>query len=193
MVNILWSLLIIIGIVYSFVSGQITNINDYILKIGSSTLELLMITIPLLIMWMGLLNIADKTGLLAMLSKKIRIILKPLFPKLKNNKALDYIASNVIANMFGLGSAATPFGLKAMEELQKENNNKEIASSSMITFLVLNTSGVTIIPTTVISLRMMYGSINPSQIIITSLIATIIASTIGLLIDYVIRRINNDN
>ncbi len=193
MVNILWSLLIIIGIVYSFVSGQITNINDYILKIGSSTLELLMITIPLLIMWMGLLNIADKTGLLAMLSKKIRIILKPLFPKIKNNKALDYIASNVIANMFGLGSAATPFGLKAMEELQKENNNKEIASSSMITFLVLNTSGVTIIPTTVISLRMMYGSINPSQIIITSLIATIIASTIGLLIDYVIRRINNDN
>lgn len=193
MVNILWSLLIIIGIVYSFVSGQITNINDYILKTGSSTLELLMITIPLLIMWMGLLNIADKTGLLAMLSKKIRIILKPLFPKLKNNKALDYIASNVIANMFGLGSAATPFGLKAMEELQKENNNKEIASSSMITFLVLNTSGVTIIPTTVISLRMMYGSINPSQIIITSLIATIIASTIGLLIDYVIRRINNDN
>ncbi len=193
MVNILWSLLIIIGIAYSFVSGQITNINDYILKIGSSTLELLMITIPLLIMWMGLLNIADKTGLLAMLSKKIRIILKPLFPKIKNNKALDYIASNVIANMFGLGSAATPFGLKAMEELQKENNNKEIASSSMITFLVLNTSGVTIIPTTVISLRMMYGSINPSQIIITSLIATIIASTIGLLIDYVIRRINNDN
>jgi len=193
MVNYLWALLIIIGIAYSLFSGQISNINNQILESGNATLELLMITIPLLIMWMGLLNIAEKSGLLDIMSKKIRLLLKPLFPKIKNKKALDYISSNVIANMFGLGSAATPFGLKAMQELQKENPKKEEASSSMITFLVLNTSGVTIIPTTVISLRIMYHSTNSSQIIITSLIATTVASVTGLTIDYLIRRRHNDN
>lgn len=193
MVNYLWALLIIIGIAYSLFSGQISNINNQILESGNATLELLMITIPLLIMWMGLLNIAEKSGLLDIMSKKIRLLLQPLFPKIKNKKALDYISSNVIANMFGLGSAATPFGLKAMQELQKENPKKEEASSSMITFLVLNTSGVTIIPTTVISLRIMYHSTNPSQIIITSLIATTVASVTGLTIDYLIRRRHNDN
>ena len=193
MVNYLWALLIIIGIAYSLFSGQISNINNQILESGNTTLELLMITIPLLIMWMGLLNVAEKAGLLDIMSKKIRLLLKPLFPKIKNKKVLDYISSNVIANMFGLGSAATPFGLKAMQELQKENPKKEEASSSMITFLVLNTSGVTIIPTTVISLRIMYHSTNPSQIILTSLIATTVASVTGLTIDYLIRRRHNDN
>ena len=93
MVNYLWALLIIIGIAYSLFSGQISNINNQILESGNATLELLMITIPLLIMWMGLLNIAEKSGLLDIMSKKIRLLLKPLFPKIKNKKVLDYISS----------------------------------------------------------------------------------------------------
>lgn len=193
MINYLWALLIIIGIIFSLLTGNASGINQEILNSGTSTLEILIITIPLLIMWMGLLKIAEDSGLLVILSSFLKRIIKPLFPKVKSNKALNYISSNIIANMFGLGSAATPFGLKAMQELQNENNKKGEASSSMITFLVLNTSGVTIIPTTVISLRMLYHSNSPSRIIITSLLSTIIASAVGLFIDYLIRRRNHDN
>ena len=112
----------------------------------------------------------------------------PSPPNPKNNDALGYIASNIAANAMGLGSAATPFGLKAMSELQKLNKCKDTATEPMITFIVLNTSGVTIVPTTTIALRLMNGSVNPESIIITSLIATICASTAGLLFDYFIRR-----
>ena len=106
---------------------------------------------PVMALWLGLMNIAKNSGLLDKLSKKISPILKFLFPEIpKNHESLNYISSNIIANMFGLGNAATPFGLKAMKSLQKLNKNKDIASRSMITFLVINTSGVTIIPTTII-------------------------------------------
>ena len=92
--------------------------------------------------------------------------------------------------MLGLGSAATPFGLKAMDELQKDNPKKDTATEAMITFLVLNTGGVTLIPTTVIALRLMHGSANPTEIIITSILATAVSSASGLILDYFIRRRN---
>ena len=101
-----------------------------------------------------------------------------------------YIASNIAVNMMGLGSAATPFGLKAMKEMQDINPDKSRASDAMITFLVLNTSGVTIIPTTVISLRMLNHSANPTEIILPAILATLCASIGGLTLDYLIRRKN---
>lgn len=192
MVKYIWSFLIISGIVYGICTGDIATINNEIIKSGSSTLDLMLVTIPLLIIWMGLLKIAEDAHLIDYLVKYVIWVIKPLFPKVKNIKALNYIASNVIANMIGLGSAATPFGLKAMQELQKENLKKDTASSSMITFLVLNTSGVTIIPTTVLAMRLMHHSINPEAIIITSILSTIMASLGGLIVDYIIRRINHD-
>ena len=134
------------------------------------------------------MKIDKKSGLLEKFSSLIFPLLSKLFPSLKSKKALGYIASNVAANMIGLGSAATPFGLKAMEEMQKENDNKSRASDAMITFLILNTSGVTIIPTTVIALRLAKGSVNPSSIILSSLIATFFSSFVGLMLDYIIRR-----
>ena len=102
--------------------------------------------------------------------------------------ALGFIASNIAANMMGLGSAATPFGLKAMSELQKINDKKDTASVAMITFLVLNTAGVTIVPTTVLALRIAHGSANPSEIILPGVIATFCSSIGGLLLDYYIRK-----
>jgi Uncharacterized membrane protein, required for spore maturation in B.subtilis. len=116
-------------------------------------------------------------------------LLSKLFPSIpKDNKAIGYIASNIAANMMGLGSAATPFGLKAMKELQKINDKKDTASTSMITFLVLNTAGVTIVPTTVLALRIANNSSNPSEIIIPGVIATLCSSIAGLTLDYIIRR-----
>ena len=189
MINVIWFFLIFIGILYSFLTGNVNHINDVILSSGNDTLNLIMTMLPILVLWMGLLNIASKSGLLNRFAKILTPLLRIIFPKLnKNDKALEYISSNVAANMLGLGSAATPFGLKAMNELQKKNKKKDTATDEMITFLVLNTSGVTIIPTTVIAMRMANGSQNPECIIITSLLATLCSTICGLLLDYFIRR-----
>lgn len=191
MVNILWGLLILIGIVYAAVTGNINVINDEIITSSKSALDMILDILPVLVLWMGLMKIAEDSGLLKKISNLFYPLLKKLFPSIpKDNPALGYIASNVAVNMMGLGSAATPFGLKAMEEMQKINKDKKSASDAMITFLVLNTSGVTLIPTTVISLRMLNGSTNPTEIIFPAILATLVASICGLTLDYIIRRKN---
>jgi len=191
MVNVIWAALIFIAIIYSFFTGNIESINNGILTHATSGVNLILEMMPLIILWTGIMKIAEESGLLGVFSSILNPVLSKLFPSLKKeNKALGYIASNIAANMLGLGSAATPFGLKAMEELQKENPKKDTATEAMITFLVLNTGGVTLIPTTVIALRMMHGSANPTEIIITSILATTVSSVSGLLLDYLIRRKN---
>lgn len=193
MVNIIWGLLIIIGITYGLISGNIGAINNEIIVCGKKGLDMILEMLPILVIWMGLMKIAEDSGLLKKIANFFYPLLSKLFPSIpKGNKALGYIASNVAINMMGLGSAATPFGLKAMQELQAINKDKSTASSSMITFLVLNTSGVTLIPTTVISLRVLNNSSNPTQIILPAIIATTIASIGGLTMDYFIRRKNGE-
>ena len=189
MVNKIWAGLIFIAITYSLFMGNIDVINNGILTHAKSGLNLIIEMMPLMVLWTGIMKIAEVSGLLNIFAKVLNPILRKLFPTLdRNHPALGYIASNIGANMLGLGSAATPFGLKAMEELQKSNPHKNQASIPMITFLVLNTAGVTLIPTTVIALRLMSGSRNPTEIIITSILATTISSISGLTLDYLIRR-----
>lgn len=193
MVNIVWGVFIIVGIVFGFLNGKIDLINNEVITSGKVALDLILEMLPMLALWMGLMQIAEDSGLLHFIAKKLSFILKKLFPKIPDdNEALGLIASNVAINMAGLGSAATPCGLKAMKELQKVNDKKDIASSSMITFLVLNTGGVTIIPTTIISMRAMYGSVNPTEVIPTCILATFCSSISGLILDYFIRRKNGD-
>ncbi len=189
MINKLWGFFIIVGIVFSLIMGNISSLNDTILTSATSGVNMVLDLLPIIVLWCGIMQIAEKSGLLDKIGKVMRPLLSKLFPSLKkDSKALGYITSNIAANMMGLGSAATPFGLKAMEEMQKENKNKEEASDAMITFLVLNTSGVTIIPTTVIALRLMYHSQNPEEIILSAILATICASIAGLTLDYFRRR-----
>lgn len=189
MVSIIWGIFIVIGIFFSLVTGQTEALNNQILKGASEGINLILEMLPLLVLWTGVMKIAEDAGILQKFSALVRPILHKIFPSLqKNDPALGYIASNIAANALGLGSAATPFGLKAMEELQKNNPKKDTATEAMITFLILNTGGVTIIPTTVIALRMSHGSANPSEIIITSLLATFCSSFAGLMLDYFIRR-----
>lgn len=193
MVNIIWGVFIIIGISFAFLTGRIDIINDEIINSGKDAMNLMMEMIPMLALWMGLMGIAEDSGLLCFIAKKLSFILRKLFPGIPDgNPALGLIASNVAINMAGLGCAATPCGLKAMKELQKINPKKDTATTSMITFLVLNTGGVTIIPTTIISMRSMYGSLNPTEIIPTCILATMCSSFSGLLLDYFIRRKNGN-
>lgn len=193
MINIIWGLFIIIGIIYGLISGNINLINDEIISSGKTSLDLILNIMPLLVIWMGLMAIAEKSGLINKIAKLLSPILSKIFPKIpKNHPALGYIASNIAINMAGLGSAATPFGLKAMNELQKLNEDKKTASTSMITFLVLNTSGVTIIPTTIISLRAAAGSSDPTKVLPLCILATSASTIAGLTLDYFIRRKNEN-
>ena len=189
MVSYIWFFLILIGIIFSFFTGRLDIINDSILTNGQKGLDLMLSILPIIVLWTGIMKIAEDSGLLQKFAKLVEPLLSKLFPSLpKNNKALGFIASNIAANMMGLGSAATPFGLKAMSELQKINKDKDVASEAMITFLVLNTAGVTIVPTTVLALRIAHGSINPPEIILPGVIATFCSSLGGLLLDYYIRK-----
>lgn len=189
MINKIWGFFIIVGIIFTLAFGDLSSLNDTILTSASSGVQMVLELIPIIVLWSGIMKIAEKSGVLNIIAKVFKPILSKLFPSLKkDSKALGYITSNIAANALGLGSAATPFGLKAMEEMQKENPKKDTASDAMITFLVLNTSGVTIIPTTVIALRMMHASANPEEIIITAILATICSSTAGLTLDYIRRR-----
>ncbi len=193
MVNIIWALLIIIGITYSFITGNIDVINTSILENGNKALSLIISIFPLIVLWTGIMKIAEDSGLLIKFSNLLRPLLRRLFPKIpKDNPSLGYIASNMAANMLGLGTAATPFGLKAMKEMQQINPDKRVASSSMITFLVLNTGGVTLIPTTVIALRLASNSASPTEIVLPAIIATLVSNICGLTLDYFIRRRNNE-
>ena len=192
MVSYIWLFLIIIGIGYSFLTGNLDIINDSILTNGNDALDLMLSILTIIVLWTGIMKIAEVSGLLRKFAKLVEPILSRLFPSVpKDNPALGFIASNIAANMMGLGSAATPFGLKAMSELQKINDKKDTASVAMITFLVLNTAGVTIVPTTVLALRIAHGSVNPSEIILPGVIATFCSSIGGLLLDYFIRRRSN--
>jgi spore maturation protein A len=130
------------------------------------------------------MNIAKKSGLLDKLAKLITPLLKIIFPEIpKNSPCFSYISINIIMNMLGVGNAATPFGLKAMESLQELNKNKDTASRSMITFIILNTAAVTIIPTTIISLRVLNKSLNPMSIVPYIIITSTLSCIIGLIID----------
>ncbi|MCI8575289.1 MAG: hypothetical protein HFI09_02335 [Bacilli bacterium] len=189
MVSVIWGFFIVIGVFFSIFTGQVEPLNNQILKGASEGISILMEMMPVLVLWTGVMKIAEDAGILQKFSNLVRPVLHLIFPSLdKNDPALGYIASNIAANALGLGSAATPFGLKAMDELQKKNPKKDTATEAMITFLILNTGGVTIVPTTVIALRLMHGSANPSEIIITSILATACSSISGLFLDYLIRK-----
>lgn len=184
MINIVWAFFIISGVIYSFISGNVDVVNNEILSSCKTSLNLIMEIFPVIALWLGIMKIAEDSGLLKKLSIMLSPILGKLFPELpKNHESISLMASNIISNMAGLGSAATPFGLKAMKSLDSINKKKDTASRSMITFLVLNTSGVTIIPTTIISMRLMYGSMSPTEIVVPCIIATFFSSFFGLLFD----------
>lgn len=189
MINYIFAFFFISGILYSFITH--TNITTHMLRSATTSIELIFSIIPVICLWLGLMNIAKKSGLLNKLAKYLTPILKIIFPEIpKDSPCFTYIATNMIMNMLGLGNAATPFGLKAIKEMQELNKNKDTATRSMITFLVINTASITIMPTTIISLRMYYGSITPESIIPYITITSTISCLIGLIIDrlFYIRR-----
>ena len=183
MINYIWGVFILLGVIISIIKGD-NNLTNNLITSGTKGIDIIINLVPLMCLWLGTMEIADSSGLLNIISNKLSKIIRVVFPEIpKGDPAIAYISSNIVMNMLGLGNAATPFGIKAMTRLKELNNNSDIASRSMITFLVINTSSVTIIPTTIISLRIASGSNNPTEIMTACIITTFLSSFIGLLID----------
>lgn len=183
MINYIWGVFILLGVIISIIKGD-NNLTNNLITSGTKGIDIIINLVPLMCLWLGTMKIADSSGLLNIISNKLSKIIRVVFPEIpKGDPAIAYISSNIVMNMLGLGNAATPFGIKSMTRLKELNNNSDIASRSMITFLVINTSSVTIIPTTVISLRIASGSNNPTEIMTACIITTFLSSFIGLLID----------
>lgn len=182
MINCIFGIFFIIGIVYSLIIGK--DISLELINSANDAVSIIMGMLPVMCLWLGIMNMAKCSGLIDKVAKFLEPILKIIFPEIpKNSKCFGYIGTNIIMNMLGLGNAATPFGLKAIKEMQDINKNKDVASRSMITFLVINTAAVTIMPTTIIGLRVLYGSINALNIVPYVIVTSFCSCMIGLIID----------
>ncbi len=182
MLNIIWPIFIVVSIVYALFSGNIQNVSNGIFDSAASAVELTLTFFGTICLWNGIMQIAKQTTLMEKLTKVLRPFMRFLFPELKKQKqAQEEISINIVANLLGLGNAATPLGLKAMKTLQKENSKKDTLSNSMAMFIVLNTASLQIIPTNVIAIRSSLGSSSPSGIILQVWVATVVAALVGII------------
>ena len=176
MLNKIWPFFIIISFVYSIYSGNVSNINDAIFSSAEQTVDLCLTLFGTLCLWNGIMKIAIKTSLIDKLTYILKPVISFIFPEVKNNEKISKeISMNMVANILGLGNAATPLGLKAMDSMQKINKDKTKLSNSMAMFILVNTASLQIIPTTVIAIRTSLNSENPTKIIFAVWIATITA------------------
>ena len=182
MLNKIWPLFIIISFMYAIYSGNISNINNSIFSSADQTVDLCLSLLGTICLWNGIMKIAIKTSLIEKLTKLLKPIISFLFPEIKNDKKISKeISMNMVANILGLGNAATPLGLKAMNSMQQINKDKKRLSNSMAMFILINTASLQIIPTTVISIRSSLGSEDPTKIIFGVWIATIVAFTTAII------------
>lgn len=176
MLNKIWPFFIIISFAYAIYSGNILNINNAILNSTEQTVNLCLTMFGTLCLWNGIMKIAIKTSLIEKLTKFLKPVVSFIFPEIKKDEKISKeISMNMVANILGLGNAATPLGLKAMDSMQKINKDKSKLSNSMAMFILINTASLQIIPTTVIAIRGALNSENPTKIIFAVWIATILA------------------
>lgn len=181
MLNYLWAGMIIVGICYGALTGNMSELGNGALNAASESVSLSITLLGIISMWTGLMKIAENAGIIASASKLMSPFIHFMFPDIpKGHKATEYLTTNIIANIFGLGWAATPAGLKAMDELAKLNNS-HIASNAMCTFLVLNISSLQLIPVNMIAYRTQYGSVNPTIIVAPAIIATFVKFLVAVI------------
>lgn len=182
MLNIIWPIFIIISYIYAISVGKVPEINNSIFESCKSAVDLSITFLGTMCLWTGIMQIAKKTTLITKLTNLLKPIMKILFPDInKDDPAYQEISMNMVANILGLGNAATPLGLKAMKTMQETNKHKDILTNSMAMFIIINTASIQIIPTTVIAIRSSLGSNNPTAIIIPVWIATICAAIAGII------------
>ncbi|MCD7807199.1 MAG: nucleoside recognition protein [Lachnospiraceae bacterium] len=182
MLDILWAVMILAGIVYAAFGGTMEAVSEGIWASASEAVSLCLTLAGTLTVWSGLMKIAQESGLIEKWQRGLRPLIRFLFPALPpDSEAAAYISANVIANMLGLGGAATPAGLKAMKALEREAGESNIASDEMCNFLILNISSLQLIPVNMIAYRAQYGSVTPSWVIVPGLLATAGSTLAGIL------------
>lgn len=191
MLNYLWAAMLILGIVYGTLQGRLLELTEAALTSAGEAVNLCVTMAGIMALWVGVMEIAQKSGIIGRVSRVIGPFLDFMFPRLpREHPAREYITTNVIANIFGLGWAATPAGLKAMEALSdleeerrrmgQQARKKGTASNEMCTFLVLNIASLQLIPVNIIAYRSQYGSVNPAAILAPSLVATLISAVVAV-------------
>lgn len=181
MINVIWFGILFIGIVFGLASGNGELLSKTIVTTTEDTVQLIIQLLGMMCLWCGVMKIAEKSGLTDKLAKILKPVLRLIFKEAgQDDKALGAIVMNITANMFGLSNAATPFGIKAMEEMDRLNGHSDKASNDMVLFLILNAACIQFVPTTVVSIRAAVGSANPGAIILPALCVTTSASVIGI-------------
>ncbi len=181
MLNYIWLTLVIVAVVLGGINGKIENVTKSAIDAAGNAVTLAIGLIGMMALWLGIMKIAEDSGLMALVAKAISPVMRRLFPDIpKDHPATGSMMMNIAANMLGLSNAATPMGLRAMEDLQKLNKYPEVATNSMCTFLTINTAGLQLIPASMVSLMASAGSTDPTAIIGTTFAATLIAITTGL-------------
>ncbi len=188
MLNKLWGFMILIGISFGIITGEVEALSNAAIDSAGEAVSLAITMLGIMAMWTGLVEITRRSGLLNTLTQKSGPLLKFLFPRIPEDHVVnEYIAANIIANVLGLGWAATPMGLKAMKELaglerERTGNGKTVkASDEMCTFLVINISSLQLIPVNVIAYRSQYGSVNPAAVVLPGLIATAVSTATAII------------
>ena len=182
MLNKIWPAFIILSFLYAIFNGNIEEFNNSIFTSCAQTVDLILKLFGTMCLWNGLMKIVQETSLMRKLTKFISPLMKFLFPTMKKeDKEYKEITINIVANLLGIGNAATPLGLKAMQTMQEKNPQKDRITDSMAMFIVLNTASIQLIPSTVIAVRASLNSANPSQIIVPVWIATIVADVAGII------------
>lgn len=192
MINYLWALMIIIGIIYAVLTGRIAQVSTQTIDSAKDAVMLCITMLGVMSLWMGLMEVARSVGIMERLTKRLRPVIRRLFPDLpKDHIVNEYIASNIIANILGLGWAATPVGLKAMKELAKLNHESTTASCDMCTFLIINISSLQLIPVNIIAYRSQYASVSPTEIIGPGLLVTVFSTIVGIIFATVARKLSH--
>ena len=185
MLNYLWALMILVGILYGVFTGNVSAITEAAIESSGEAISLCITMAGVMAFWMGLMEIATQAGIVEKMTGAMRPVLRFLFPALPSDcKATEYIATNMVANILGLGWACTPAGLKAMEELKKieeKRGNFHVASREMCTFLIINISSLQLIPVNMIAYRSQYGSVNSAAIVGPAILATLVSTLAGVL------------
>ena len=189
--NYIWFFIILISIISAIYTGKIDDVVNSIMTGAKKSIEVALYLAGIMAFWLGIMKIAEKSGLVSTIAKILKPIAHKLFPSIpENNPAIGDIAMNFTANAFGLGNAATPIGIKAMTELQKLNKNKEVASNDMCTLLAMNTAGWQLVPTTVIAVLVANGAKNPTEIVLPTLIVTTIAFISAIIAVKILEKFN---
>lgn len=191
MVNILWAGMIAAAIIIAGINGKIEVITPIIFASAEKAVSIALSLISVMAFWLGIMKIIEKSGFIHIVIFFLKPLAYWLFPGIpRNHRAMNAMLMNMSANLLGMGNAATPFGIKAMEELQTLNSRPDTATDDMCTFLAINTASLTLIPTTVVALRAATGALNPADIIGTTIIATFCSTSVAVLSDRVFRHYN---